>query len=65
MASFGELIRSVAHSLLPFAWRKGSRVRLQSLRYLGHASRSTEVGAEPGEAVINDVGVSVIEPGEH
>jgi hypothetical protein len=24
MSSFGELIRSVAHSLLPFAWRKGS-----------------------------------------
>src|ERR1700674_1652014 len=65
LPALDKLVRPVAHALLPGARLERSRVRLQAFRDLAHAPSASEVGAEPRPPVVNDVGVGVVEAGQH
>ena len=65
LAAFGELVGAISHALLPFTGPERARVCLQPFGDLGRASGPAQVGAEPGQPVIDDVGVGVVEAGQH
>ncbi len=60
-----QLCRSIAHPLLPFAVLQAAPVIAQARDDLGHAARAAQVGAEPRQAVIDDVRMRVIESRQH
>src|SRR5260370_29733384 len=51
----GQLGRSIAHPLLPFAVLQAAPVIAQASDDLGHAVPAAQVGAESSQAVIDDV----------
>ena len=60
----GELLRPEAHPLLPLARRERFRMGAHALDDLRDAARAAEVGAETGEAVVDDMRVRIVEPGQ-
>jgi len=63
--AFGQLIRAITHALQPLTGLERSRARLQPFGDLADAPRASQVGAEPGQPVIDDMRVRIVEAGQH
>ena len=61
----GELDHAIAHTLLPFARRVAAAVNSKALLDVGDAHRAAQVRPEAGQAVVDDVSVSVVEARQH
>ena len=64
LPALGQLVGPVAHALQPLARLQPGRVLLQALQDVVDATRAGEVGGEPGQPVIDDVRVGVVEAGQ-
>ena len=60
----GQRARAIAHALLPFARLEAAAVHTEPNDDVRHVRCRSQVRAEPGEAVIDDVRVRVVEPGQ-
>ena len=61
----GQLRHAIAHTLLPLAGDEVLAVEAKTLLDVGNADRAAEVRPESGQAVVDDVSVSVIESRQH
>src|SRR5258708_14514709 len=64
LSAFDQLVGAVTHALLPRPRLERSSVRLQAFCDLAHAANTSEVRAEPGQPVVDDVRVGVVEAGQ-
>ncbi len=64
LATLGQLVGPVAHPLQPVAWFEPGGMVPQALDDVVDPARPRQVGGETGEAVVDDVRVGVVEPGE-
>ena len=65
LAALCQLVGPVAHSLLPVPGLQLGAVGLQPVEDVVDASGAGQVGREAGQAVVDDVGVRVVEAGQH
>ena len=61
LAALGQLVGPVAHPLLPLAGPERLPVLLQALEQVIDAPRARKVGGEPGQPVVDDMRVGVVE----
>ena len=65
LAALSQLVGPVAHALLPVPRLQLGAVRLQPVEDVVDAASAGQVGRETGQAVVDNVGMRVIESGKH